>query len=65
MDEGCFWLVGILVLIAIVIAVAVYVILPVTLFVIGGIALAGTASGVYVAGQNFVELMIESHKVVK
>ncbi len=65
MDEGCAWLIGILIVVAIVIAVIIYVIVPATLLIIGSITIAGTASGVYVAGKNFGELMIEAHKTVK
>lgn len=65
MEEGCVWLIGILVVVGIVIALIVYVILPLSLFIIGSITAAGTATGVYVAGKNFIELMIESHQRVK
>lgn len=65
MEEGCGWIIGILIVVAIVIVLVVYVILPATLIIIGSIATAGTASGVYVAGKNFGELMIEAHQTVK
>jgi hypothetical protein len=65
MDEGCAWIIGIIVVIVIVFAVVVYVILPVTLFVIGSIAIAGAGSGIYVASKNFREIVIEAHKTVK
>ena len=65
MDEGCGWLIAIIVVAAIVIGIIVYVILPVTLVIIGGIALAGAGSGAYVASKNFGEVLIEAHKNVK
>lgn len=65
MDEGCVWFIVILIVVAIAIALIVYVILPATLIIVGSITLAGTASGVYVAGKNFGELMLEAHKTVK
>lgn len=65
MDEGCGWLIAIIVVAAIVIGIIVYVILPVTLFIIGSIALAGAGSGVYVASKNFGEVLIEAHNTVK
>lgn len=65
MDEGCGWLIAFIVVAAIVIGIIVYVILPVTLFIIGSIALAGAGSGVYVASKNFGEVLIEAHNTVK
>jgi hypothetical protein len=63
--EGCAWLVGIIIAAAIVIAVVVYIILPVTLITIGSIAVVGGGSGMCVATKNFGETLIEAHKTVK
>ena len=65
MDEGCGWIIGIIIVVAIVIGIVVYVILPATLAIIGSIALAGAGSGAYVASKNFGEILIEAHKNVK
>lgn len=65
MDEGCAAIIGFLILAAIVIALIVYVILPISLFILGGIALAGAVSGVGVAVKNFGEVVIEGHQTVK
>ncbi len=64
-DDGCAWLLGMIILAAIVVAVAVYIILPVTLITIGSIATVGGGSGIYVASKNFGETLIEAHKTVK
>lgn len=65
MDEGCVAIIGFLILAAIVIALIVYVILPISVFILGGIALAGAVSGVGVAAKNFGEVVIEAHQTVK
>ena len=64
-DDGCAWLLGMIIMAAIVFAVVIYVILPVTLITIGSIAAAGGSSGIYVASKNFGETLIEAHKNVK
>lgn len=62
MDEGCAYLIGILIVIALIIAFVVYIVLPLTVIVVGGIAAAGTVTGAAVAGKNFKEVLVEAHK---
>ena len=64
MDDGCVALIGFLFIAAIAIVLIFYVILPISLFLLIGIASAGTISGVGVAAKNFGELLIEAHKTV-
>ena len=64
MDEGCAAVIGVVIVGVIVIALIVYVILPLSLFLLCGIAAAGTISGAGVAAKNFGELVIEAHKTV-
>jgi len=64
MDDGCAALIGFLIIAALVIFLVVYVILPVSLFLLFGIAAVGTISGAGVAAKNFGELLVEAHKTV-
>ena len=64
MDDGCVALIGFLIIAALAIVLIFYVILPISLFLLIGIASAGTISGVGVAVKNFGELLIEAHKTV-
>lgn len=65
MEELIFWLVVIVVVVGITIALVVYVILPLSVFLIAGITIAGAVSGAGVALYNFWQLLIEAHKTVK
>lgn len=64
MDDGCAAVIGLIVVGVIVIALVVYVILPISFFLLFGIAAAGAISGAAVAVKNFGELLIEAHKTV-
>ncbi len=65
MDDGCVAILGFIVIAAIAIALIVYVVLPLSLFLLGSVVAAGTVSGVGVAGKNFYELLVEAHKTIK
>lgn len=41
-----------------------YVVLPLTIFVIGGIGLAGAAAGTGMAAYNFVKVFRQAHREV-
>lgn len=58
MEEGCLWLIVIL----FGIAVAIYVVFPITIAVLAAITGVGALSGAVVAGRNFTEVLIEAHK---
>ncbi len=58
-------IIGIVIVAALVIAFVVYVVLPVSLFVLGGIGAAGAISGVGVACYNFEQVLVEAHKNVR
>ncbi len=64
MDEGCAWIIGILIVVGIAIALIVYVVLPLSVFILLGIGITGTVSGAGVALYNFYQLLIEAHKTV-
>ncbi len=64
MEEGCGWIIGILVLVGVIVALVVYVVLPLTMFIVLGIGIVGTVSGAGVALYNFYQLLIEAHKTV-
>ena len=64
MEEGCGWIIGILVLVGVTVALIVYVVLPLTMFIVLGIGIVGTVSGAGVALYNFYQLLIEAHKTV-
>ncbi len=64
MDEGCVWVIGILILVGITIAFIVYVVLPLSVFILLGIGIAGAVSGAGVALYNFYQVLIEAHKTV-
>ncbi len=64
MEEGCAWAIGILILVGITIAFIVYVVLPLSVFVLLGIGIAGTVSGAGVALYNFYQVLIEAHKTL-
>lgn len=65
MEDGCVAIIGILIVGAIVLALIVYVILPISLVILGSIAIAGAVSGVGVAVKNFGEVIVEAHQTVK
>jgi hypothetical protein len=65
MEELIFWLVIIVIVVGITIALIIYVILPLSIFLLVGIALAGTISGAGVALYNFGHVLVEAHKTVK
>ncbi len=58
-------LIGILIVAAIAIFVFVYVILPISVFLLVGTALTGAVAGAGVAAYNFGNLVIEAHKKVR
>ncbi len=64
MEEGCAWAIGILILAGITIAFIVYVVLPLSVFILLGIGIAGTVSGAGVALYNFYQVLIEAHKTL-
>ena len=64
MDDGCAALIGFLIIAAIAIFLIVYVILPLSLFLLLGVAGVGVVSGAGVAAKNFGELVVEAHKTV-
>jgi hypothetical protein len=71
MEEGCAYLIGIVVVIGLLIAFIVYVVLPATGLLLGlsavlliVIAGVGVISGACVATYNFFSLLIESHKTL-
>jgi len=64
MEEGCAWAIGILILVGITIAFIVYVVLPLSVFILLGIGIAGTVSGAGVALYNFYQVLIEAHKTL-
>lgn len=64
-DEGCAGILGILIIAAIAIAVIVYVILPLTVLVLGSVTIVGVVSGAVVAGKNFREVIIEAHQTIR
>lgn len=64
MDEfGCGFLIIIVVAVVIAIYAIFYVIVPVSIFILGGIGLVGAVSGVGVAVYNCQQLLVEAHKV--
>lgn len=63
--EGCALFIGILVVAAVTIAIVVYVVLPLSVFIFGAISIAGAVSGVGVALYNFQKVFIEAHKTVR
>jgi hypothetical protein len=65
MDEGCGMIIGFLIVAALIVAFVVYVVLPLSLFILGGIGLAGAISGVGVACYNFQQVLVEAHKNVR
>lgn len=64
MEEGCFYIIAALVVIGICIALFIYVVLPISGFVLFGIGAAGAISGIGVALYNFQQLFIEAHKTI-
>ncbi len=64
MEEGCAWAIGILILVGITIAFIVYVVLPLSVFILLGIGIAGTVSGAGVALYNFYQVLVEAHKTL-
>lgn len=64
MDDGCAAVIGLIIVGVIVIALVVYVILPISFFLLFGIVAAGAISGAGVAVKNFGELLVEAHKTV-
>ena len=65
MDEGCAAIIAFIFVIAVAIALIVYIILPLTVILLGSIAAAGTVSGVVVAVKNFGEVFVEAHKTIR
>ena len=65
MDDGCAAIIAFIFVIALAIALIVYVILPLTVILLGSIAAAGTISGVVVAVKNFSEVFVEAHKTIR
>lgn len=64
MEEGCGWVIGIIVVLAVGVAFVVYVVLPLSTFILLGIGIAGAVSGAGVALYNFYQVLIEAHKIV-
>ena len=64
MDECLGWAIGIIVIVALAIAFIVYVVLPLSTFILLGIGIAGAVSGAGVALYNFYQVLIEAHKTV-
>jgi len=64
MEEGCGWIIGILVVVAVAIALIVYIVLPLSTFILLGIGIVGAVSGAGVAMYNFYQVLIEAHKNV-
>lgn len=64
-SSGLGTLLGILILCAIVFYVVVYIILPVSTFILLGIGTVGATSGVGIALRNFQQLLVEAHRVEK
>ena len=64
MDDGCVAIIGALIVIAIVIAFIIYVVLPLSIFLLVGLTAVGTISGAGVAAKNFGEILVEAHKTV-
>ena len=62
MDEGCFIGIAVLIGIAIALALVVYVVIPLSGFILLGIVGIGLCSGAVVAVRNFVEVLLEAHK---
>lgn len=57
-------IIGFIVIAVIVVAFMVYVVLPVSIFLLVGVTAVGVVSGIGVAAKNFGELLIEAHKSV-
>jgi hypothetical protein len=64
MDDGCVAIIGALIVVALVIAFIVYVVLPLSIFLLVGITGVGALSGAGVAAKNFGEILVEAHKTV-
>jgi hypothetical protein len=64
MDEGCASVIGILIVVALVLAFIVYVVLPLSIFLLVGLTAVGSVSGAGVAAKNFGEILVEAHKTV-
>lgn len=65
MDDGCGVIValaGILIVVGIVIALVVYVVIPLSGLLLLSIAVAGMGSGAVIAARNFGQVLIEAHK---
>jgi hypothetical protein len=64
-EGGCIILIAILVAVAIAVTLIIYVVLPITVFLLGGIGIVGAVSGAVVAVRNFSELLVEAHQTLK
>lgn len=64
-SDGCGSVLAFLILIALAFFIVVYLILPITLFVIGSVAVTGAVSGAVVAVKNFKEVLVEAHQTIR
>ena len=68
MDDGCeivLVFAGILIVAAVSIAIVLFIVLPLSMFLLVGIGAVGLASGMVVALRSFRQLMIEAHKTIE
>ena len=62
MNNGCITIFGGLIAITLVITLAIYVVAPLSGFILLGIVSIGLCSGAVVAVRNFGEVLLEAHK---